>query len=243
MGYALTMTGGAGDPEPGRCRRTDGKKYCDQKNQGGEGYVTHKFSNANADKDLFSLLECFTSIAQEIKWKDVLNLNSWVVRDYYRLVSSVNSLEPQIQRLSDEQNDLVHGWGLDFTLRKCVEMDGDDSYIGFEEFLALEYAINSEGDDLLAIEEDLGVGEGQGEEGEEYNEPKNEQSGRKSEEDEAAISDTVQPYVGREFMSADEAYNFYHAYAGHVGFSIRKNTRTKSRNGLSSVRLVCSKEG
>ncbi|KAF3341508.1 Subtilisin-like protease SBT5.3 [Carex littledalei] len=103
MGYALTMTGGAGDPEPGRCRRTDGKKYCDQKNQGGEGYVTHKFSNANADKDLFSLLECFTSIAQEIKWKDVLNLNSWVVRDYYRLVSSVNSLEPQIQRLSDEQ--------------------------------------------------------------------------------------------------------------------------------------------
>ncbi|KAF3332912.1 glycine cleavage complex P-protein [Carex littledalei] len=125
MGYALTMTGGAGDPEPGRCRRTDGKKYCDQKNQGGEGYVTHKFSNANADKDLFSLLECFTSIAQEIKWKDVLNLNSWVVRDYYRLVSSVNSLEPQIQRLSDEQNDLVHGWGLDFTLRKCVEGKGN----------------------------------------------------------------------------------------------------------------------
>ncbi|KAF3340994.1 Protein FAR1-RELATED SEQUENCE 12 [Carex littledalei] len=128
-------------------------------------------------------------------------------------------------------------------------MDGDDPYIGFEEFLALEYPINSEGDnllaieeeeDLLAIEEDLGVGEGQGEEGEEYNEPKNEQSGRKSEEDEAAISDTVQPYVGREFMSADEAYNFYNAYAGHVGFSIRKNTRTKSRNGLSSVRLICS---
>ncbi|XP_078171054.1 growth-regulating factor 6-like [Carex rostrata] len=27
MGYALTMTGGAGDPEPGRCRRTDGKKW------------------------------------------------------------------------------------------------------------------------------------------------------------------------------------------------------------------------
>jgi WRC len=27
MGYALTMTGGTGDPEPGRCRRTDGKKW------------------------------------------------------------------------------------------------------------------------------------------------------------------------------------------------------------------------
>ncbi|XP_078156909.1 preprotein translocase SecA family protein isoform X2 [Carex rostrata] len=45
----------------------------------------------------------FLPSPKEIKWKDVLNLNSWVVRDYYRLVSSVNSLEPQIQRLSDEQ--------------------------------------------------------------------------------------------------------------------------------------------
>ena len=32
---------------------------------------------------------------------------------------------------------------------------------------------------------------------------KNEQSGRKSEEDEAALWDIVQPCVGREFMSAD----------------------------------------
>jgi preprotein translocase subunit SecA len=30
-------------------------------------------------------------------------MNYWVVRDYYRLVESVNSLEPQIQSLSDEQ--------------------------------------------------------------------------------------------------------------------------------------------
>ncbi|CAL2235054.1 unnamed protein product [Prunus armeniaca] len=36
-------------------------------------------------------------------WSDVTSLNSWVVRDYYRLVSSVNSLEPQIQRLTDDQ--------------------------------------------------------------------------------------------------------------------------------------------
>ncbi|PQQ02304.1 protein translocase subunit SECA2 chloroplastic isoform X1 [Prunus yedoensis var. nudiflora] len=36
-------------------------------------------------------------------WSDVTCLNSWVVRDYYRLVSSVNSLEPQIQRLTDDQ--------------------------------------------------------------------------------------------------------------------------------------------
>ncbi|XP_020590015.1 protein translocase subunit SECA2, chloroplastic isoform X2 [Phalaenopsis equestris] len=40
---------------------------------------------------------------KDIRWRDVLNLNSWVVRDYYRLVSSVNALEPRIWVLSDEQ--------------------------------------------------------------------------------------------------------------------------------------------
>ncbi|KAG4154629.1 hypothetical protein ERO13_D03G069000v2 [Gossypium hirsutum] len=34
---------------------------------------------------------------------DFTSLNYWVVRDYYRLVDSVNALEPEIQRLSDEQ--------------------------------------------------------------------------------------------------------------------------------------------
>lgn len=33
----------------------------------------------------------------------MINLNYWVVRDYYRLVNSVNSFESLIQRLSDEQ--------------------------------------------------------------------------------------------------------------------------------------------
>lgn len=36
-------------------------------------------------------------------WSNVTSLNYWVVRDYYRLVKSVNALEPQIQRLTDEQ--------------------------------------------------------------------------------------------------------------------------------------------
>ncbi|XP_011074819.1 protein translocase subunit SECA2, chloroplastic isoform X1 [Sesamum indicum] len=36
-------------------------------------------------------------------WSDLSSLNYWVVKDYYRLVSSVNSLEPHIQKLSDEQ--------------------------------------------------------------------------------------------------------------------------------------------
>ncbi|KAJ7959174.1 Protein translocase subunit SecA [Quillaja saponaria] len=34
---------------------------------------------------------------------DFTSLNYWVVRDYYRLVDSVNAFEPQIQKLSDEQ--------------------------------------------------------------------------------------------------------------------------------------------
>ncbi|CAM8980221.1 unnamed protein product [Rhodiola kirilowii] len=36
-------------------------------------------------------------------WSDLSALNYWVVKDYYRLVNSVNSLEPKIQKLSDEQ--------------------------------------------------------------------------------------------------------------------------------------------
>ena len=37
------------------------------------------------------------------KWSDVTSLNYWVVKDYYRLVDSVNALEPRIQSLSDDQ--------------------------------------------------------------------------------------------------------------------------------------------
>ncbi|KAL0369278.1 UNVERIFIED_CONTAM: protein translocase subunit SECA2, chloroplastic [Sesamum calycinum] len=36
-------------------------------------------------------------------WSDLSSLNYWVVKDYYRLVSSVNALEPNIQKLSDEK--------------------------------------------------------------------------------------------------------------------------------------------
>lgn len=34
---------------------------------------------------------------------DFTSMNYWVVRDYYRLVDSVNAFELQIQKLSDEQ--------------------------------------------------------------------------------------------------------------------------------------------
>ncbi|CAK9160348.1 unnamed protein product [Ilex paraguariensis] len=36
-------------------------------------------------------------------WSDFTSLNYWVVKDYYRLVNSVNAFEPQIQILPDEQ--------------------------------------------------------------------------------------------------------------------------------------------
>ncbi|PKA56238.1 Protein translocase subunit SECA2, chloroplastic [Apostasia shenzhenica] len=40
---------------------------------------------------------------KDIRWSDLWSMNNWVVRDYYRLVSSVNALEPIIRSLSDEQ--------------------------------------------------------------------------------------------------------------------------------------------
>ena len=36
-------------------------------------------------------------------WSDLTSMNYWVVRDYYRLVNSVNDFEPQMQSLADEQ--------------------------------------------------------------------------------------------------------------------------------------------
>ncbi|KAM0939803.1 putative protein translocase subunit SecA, SecA DEAD-like, SecA motor DEAD [Dioscorea sansibarensis] len=38
-----------------------------------------------------------------VKWGNLWSLNNWVVRDYYRLVDSVNGLEQSVQGLSDEQ--------------------------------------------------------------------------------------------------------------------------------------------
>ncbi|XP_051151080.1 protein translocase subunit SECA2, chloroplastic isoform X2 [Andrographis paniculata] len=38
----------------------------------------------------------------EKTWRNLSSLNYWVVKDYYRLVKSVNLLEPRFQKLSDE---------------------------------------------------------------------------------------------------------------------------------------------
>ncbi|KAF4393800.1 hypothetical protein G4B88_007786 [Cannabis sativa] len=55
----------------------------------------------------------------------------------------------------------------------------------------------------------------------------------------------LEPYVGLEFDSADEAREFYNLYARRVGFKIRTGQLYRSRtNGtVSSRRFVCSKEG
>uniref|UniRef100_J3KXX0 SWIM-type domain-containing protein n=1 Tax=Oryza brachyantha TaxID=4533 RepID=J3KXX0_ORYBR len=61
--------------------------------------------------------------------------------------------------------------------------------------------------------------------------------------DEVAHGDKSQPYVGMEFSTPEEAYTFYNDYAYRVGFSVRKSSKTKNRDGVSSVRFVCNKEG
>ncbi|XP_078177445.1 protein FAR1-RELATED SEQUENCE 5-like, partial [Carex rostrata] len=61
--------------------------------------------------------------------------------------------------------------------------------------------------------------------------------------DEPLSDNTSKPYVGMEFNTHEEAYTFYNNYALFVGFSVRKATSTTNKNGLSSIRYVCSKEG
>ncbi|KAJ4801230.1 Protein FAR1-RELATED SEQUENCE 5 [Rhynchospora pubera] len=57
------------------------------------------------------------------------------------------------------------------------------------------------------------------------------------------VEHNICPYVGMEFKSLDEAYNFYNMYGGLKGFSIRKQGRRSSRKGVSNAMFVCSKEG
>ncbi|XP_062074119.1 protein translocase subunit SECA2, chloroplastic [Humulus lupulus] len=61
-----------------------------------------RFLIASASSPLVASLKENLGIVTKT-WTDVTSLNYWVVRDYYRLVKSVNALEPQIQRLTDEQ--------------------------------------------------------------------------------------------------------------------------------------------
>ncbi|KAJ4757011.1 Protein FAR1-RELATED SEQUENCE 5 [Rhynchospora pubera] len=53
------------------------------------------------------------------------------------------------------------------------------------------------------------------------------------------------PFVGKEFMTEDDAKDFYNRYAYIMGFSIRKATFYKSvkSDEVTSLRFVCSMEG
>jgi hypothetical protein len=55
----------------------------------------------------------------------------------------------------------------------------------------------------------------------------------------------VEPMLGMEFTSEDDARNFYNAYAKQTGFSIRVNSyyRSKKDNSIISREFCCSKEG
>ncbi|KAI9072504.1 hypothetical protein K1719_045513 [Acacia pycnantha] len=53
------------------------------------------------------------------------------------------------------------------------------------------------------------------------------------------------PKLGMGFDSEDHAYEFYNAYAGHVGFSVRKDyvNRSKIDGAVASRRFTCFREG
>ncbi|XP_020102584.1 protein FAR1-RELATED SEQUENCE 5-like [Ananas comosus] len=54
------------------------------------------------------------------------------------------------------------------------------------------------------------------------------------------------PYIGKEFNSAEAARTFYNSYAFRLGFSIRKASQYKARKQdgmMTSMLLTCSKEG
>lgn len=53
------------------------------------------------------------------------------------------------------------------------------------------------------------------------------------------------PKLGMGFDSEENAYEFYNAYAGHVGFSVRKDyvNRSKVDGSVASRRFTCFREG
>ncbi|KAF6171722.1 hypothetical protein GIB67_007243 [Kingdonia uniflora] len=59
------------------------------------------------------------------------------------------------------------------------------------------------------------------------------------------IGGVVEPVMGMEFDSEDDARNFYNAYAKQMGFSTRVNSyyRSKKDNSIISREFCCSKEG
>ncbi|EOY04861.1 Far-red impaired responsive family protein isoform 1 [Theobroma cacao] len=59
------------------------------------------------------------------------------------------------------------------------------------------------------------------------------------------ITDALEPYMGMEFNSRDEAREFYAAYGRRTGFTVRihHNRRSRVNNQVIGQDFVCSKEG
>ncbi|KAL4651798.1 hypothetical protein ACB092_01G187500 [Castanea dentata] len=62
---------------------------------------------------------------------------------------------------------------------------------------------------------------------------------------ERLVGGVVEPTLGMEFTSEDDARNIYNAYAKQIGFSVRVNSyyRSKKDNLIISREFCCSKEG
>ncbi|GAV85660.1 LOW QUALITY PROTEIN: FAR1 domain-containing protein, partial [Cephalotus follicularis] len=58
-------------------------------------------------------------------------------------------------------------------------------------------------------------------------------------------AEALEPYIGVEFNSRDEAREFYAAYGRHTGFTVRihHNRRSRANNQVIGQDFVCSKEG
>lgn len=61
----------------------------------------------------------------------------------------------------------------------------------------------------------------------------------------AMNADALEPYIGMEFNSRDEAREFYVAYGRRTGFTVRihHNRRSRVNNQVIGQDFVCSKEG
>lgn len=60
-----------------------------------------------------------------------------------------------------------------------------------------------------------------------------------------STGDVVEPYIGMEFESRDDAREFYVAYGRRTGFTVRihHNRRSRINNTVIGQDFVCSKEG
>ncbi|KAK9905241.1 hypothetical protein M0R45_000353 [Rubus argutus] len=59
------------------------------------------------------------------------------------------------------------------------------------------------------------------------------------------VSDVLKPIKNREFQTLDELFELYNQYAFEAGFSVRRSSRDKSKDGAEIIRqeFCCHQEG